>query len=229
MPDLSGIAPTTPPSTDTSFSSNAFNSALACILGDYGSNAIVTPGSGTPSGAYWKSLDGAPLTLSGSSVPVFDILALAIYNAVKLSPTAFMMNAQQASDLSSLLLGTYLAPTFLQPDAAGRSNIAGGGYIGSYLNKAYSGQPIRIEVHPGVPPGTIIARTDSVPFPNSGIGNVFEVRTLRDYAQYDYGVPRLPASGPSGPREEFEVRSIQTLVCKAPVACAVVSNIAAAE
>lgn len=229
LPDLSGTAPTTPPTADTSFSTNAFNSALATLAGDYGTSSIITPGTGTSSGATWTSMDGAQLTISGSSVVQLDSLNMAIWNNVKLSPTAYMMNAQQASDLSSLLLGTYLAPTFLQPDAGGRSNIAGGGYVGSYLNKAAGGIVVRIEVHPGVPPGTIIARTDSVPFPGSNIGNVWEVRTLRDFAQYPYGIPRLPSSGPSGPREEFEIRSIETLVNRAPVAQGWISNIQAAE
>jgi len=226
--DLYGTAPTAVPTADSSYSANAFNSMLATILGDYttGGGAIVTPGSGVSSGATWLSMDGAKLAIVGSSVTELDTLNLDIWNTVKLSPTAYMMNAQQASDLSELLLGTYLAPTYLQPDAAGRSNIAGGGYIGSYLNKAAGGKVVRIEVHPSVPPGTIIARTDSVPFPGSNIGNVFEVRTLRDYAEYPYASTRTPSSGPSGPREEFEIRSIETLANRAPVACGVVSNIA---
>ena len=51
MPDLSGTVPTTPPTADTSFSANAFNSALATLAGDYGTSSIITPGTGTSSGA----------------------------------------------------------------------------------------------------------------------------------------------------------------------------------
>jgi len=232
MPDLFATAPAAVPTADSSYSANAFNSTLALILGDYttGGGPIVTPGSGVSSGASWLSMDGAKLAIVGSSVTELDTLNLLIWNSVKLSPTAYMMNAQQASDLSSLILGTNLAVTYLQPDdAGGRANVIGGGYVGRYLNKAAGGKPVRIEVHPSVPPGTIIARTDQVPFPNSNIGNVFEVRTLQDYAEYPYAATMSPASGPSGPREEFAVRSIETLICRAPVACGCVSNIAAAE
>jgi hypothetical protein len=227
LPDLSSVAPTTPPTADTSFSTLCFNSMLATILGDYGTSSIVTPGTATSSGATWTSLDGAALTVSGVSVAALDSLNMSIWNNVKLSPTAYMMNAQQASDMSSLILNTPQAVTFLQED--NRNNLLAGGYIGSYLNKAAGGKAVRFEVHPGVPPGTIIARTDSVPFPASNIGNVFEVRTNGDYAEFQYGVPRLPASGVSGPREEFEIRAIETLVNRAPVACGVISNIAASE
>jgi hypothetical protein len=231
LPDLFGTAPTAPSTADSSFSANAFNSLLATIVGDYNNSglSIVTPGTGTNSGAGWTDCGASPLTISGASVSQLDALNLSIYNSVKLSPTAYMMNAQQASDLSMLLLGTNLAPTYLQASAAGRDDVTGSAYVSTYINKAFNGAPIRIEVHPSVPPGTIIARTDSVPFPGSNIGNVFEVRTLRDYAQFEYGVTRSPATGPSGPRQEFTIRSVETLVNRAPVSCAVLANIAASE
>jgi hypothetical protein len=200
LPDLYGTAPTAPTTADSSYSANAFNSMLATIVGDY-NNA------------------GLSIVTPGTG----------IYNSVKSSPTAYMMNAQQASDLSMLLLGTYLAPTYLQANAAGRDTVTGSAYISTYINKAFNGAPIRIEVHPSVPPGTIIARTDSVTFPGSNIGNVFEVRTLRDYAQFEYGVTRSPLSGPSAPRQEFTIRSVETLVNRAPVANGVICNIAASE
>jgi hypothetical protein len=228
LPLLFGTVPAVPTTTDTSFSTLSFNSILATILGDYGSNAIVTSGTGTSSGAYFLSADGAKITVSGSSVPLLDQLNLAIFNSVQLSPDVYMMSAQQASDLSSGLLGTGLAPTFLDA-SGGRQNVQGSGYVSQYLNKAFNGKAVRIEVHPGVPPGTIIARTDSVPFPASNIGNVFEVRTLRDFAQFNYGVTRSPSSGPSGPREEFTIRSLETVVNRAPVSCGVISNIGASE
>jgi hypothetical protein len=231
LPDLFGTAPTAPSTADSSFSANAFNGVLATIVGDYNNSglSIVTPGTGTSSGAGWIDAGAQPFSVSGSSVSQLDALNLSIYNSVKLSPTAYMMNAQQASDLSTALLGTYLAPTFLQPNAAGRDDVTGSAYISTYVNKAFNGAPIRIEVHPSVPPGTIIARTDSVPFPGSNIGNVFEVRTLRDYAQFEYGVTRSPATGPSGPRQEFTIRSVETVVNRAPVANSVICNLAASE
>jgi hypothetical protein len=231
LPDLYGTAPTAPTTADSSYSANAFNSMLATIVGDYNNAglSIVTPGTGTSSGAVWTDCGAAPLSISGASVAQLDALNLGIYNSVKSSPTAYMMNAQQASDLSMLLLGTYLAPTYLQANAAGRDTVTGSAYISTYINKAFNGAPIRIEVHPSVPPGTIIARTDSVTFPGSNIGNVFEVRTLRDYAQFEYGVTRSPLSGPSAPRQEFTIRSVETLVNRAPVANGVICNIAASE
>jgi len=231
LPDLFGTAPTVAATVDTSYTANDFNSVLASVLGDYSTGGpIVTPGTGTSSGAYWASADGAAFTVNGSNIPLIDKMLLGIYNAVKLSPTALMMNAQQANDLSQAVTGTNLAVTFLQPDdPVGRANISAGGYVGTYLNKAKAGERVRIESHPGVPPGTIIARSDSVPFPNSNIGTVFEVRCLEQYRQYQYGAARIANTLNGGPRDDYEVFNIEALVCKAPVSCGVISNIAASE
>ncbi|MHB8490619.1 MAG: hypothetical protein ACYDA6_00170 [Solirubrobacteraceae bacterium] len=227
MPDLSNVAPTTPPTADTSFSANQFNGLLASTLGDYGGTggAIVTPGSGTASGASFVDAGAATLTLSGAAITQIDTLLMDIYQQVKLSPDALMMNAQQAQDLTNKLLATSAAYTLLgADDANGRSNIAGGGYIKRYVSKT-TGAVVPIEVHPSVPQGTIIARTDRVPFPGSNITNVFEMRTLRDYSDFQYGVTLSPNSGPSGPRFEGEVRSVETFVHRAPVTAGVLTNV----
>lgn len=228
LPDLSSVAPTTAPAGDTSYTANDFNSMLAAILGDYSTaGPIVTPGTGTTSGAYWASADGAALAANGSSVALIDQMLMGIYQAIKASPTALMMNAQLAQDLSVAILGTNLAVTFLQADdPMGRANVAAGGYVGTYLNKAYGGFRVRIEAHPSIPPGTIIARSDTVNFPSSNIGSVFEVRCLEQYRQYQYGTARVPGTLNGGPRDDYDIFNVETLVCKAPVACGVVSNIA---
>ena len=70
-------------------------------------------------------------------------------------------------------------------------------------------------------PGTIVARCDQVPFPNSNISQVWAVRCQRDVYDYIYGSDR--ASG--GPRQDGEARSIETLVNRAPVAQGVITNI----
>ena len=226
FPEMSPTVPTIAVS-DGSGVDYEFNGLLAGILGDYGANSVVTPGSGITSGAQWLSLDGAQLAVTGQTIAQFDEILLNLWNSVNLSPTAVMMNAQQAQDVSVGLLANGSAQTYLTvPDADGRANISAGGYVSGYLNNASGGQRIRVEVHPHLPPGTIVFRSDKVPFPGSNINNVFEVRTLRDYSQFNYGANRIPNVAGGGPRTDFEIRSIETLVNRAPVACAVISNIA---
>ena len=214
------------PTADTSFSSNYYNGVLASTLGDYGATGPVTPGSGTASGATFIDAGGAAPTLSGGGIDLLDQANDALWASVQLSPTAYMVNSLQADEISKQILSSGSATTFLPPtDADARTNLAGGGYIGRYINRAAGGVPVMIEVHPRVAPGTIIARTDRVPFPGSNIGTVYEVRCQYDTMRFDYAANYNPGNLGGGPRYDFEIRSMETLVNRAPVAQAVISNV----
>ena len=212
---------------DTSFSTKWYNGLIASILGDYGETGPVTPGKGTPANAVFIDNGGAAITASGASIGILDQINDEVWANVQLSPTAYMVNSLQGDEITDLLLGTSAATTFLPPtDADARTNLAGGGYIGRYINKAASGVPVNIEVHPRVAPGTIIARTDRVPFPGSNIGSVYEVRCQYDTMRFDYAANYNPEVEGGGPRYDFEIRSLETLINRAPVAQAVVTNVA---
>jgi hypothetical protein len=237
LPKLPLLSAVNPPKTavllaarvvkDTSFSSKWYNGVIASTLGDYGETGPLTPGTGTATGATFIDHGGAAITASSSSIPLLDEVNDEIWASVQLSPTAYMVNSAQADEISKLCLESSAAVTFLPPtDQDARSNLAGGGYIGRYINKAAGGVPVSIEVHPRVAPGTIIARTDRVPFPGSNIGSVYEVRCQYDTMRFDYAANYEPAVEGGGPRYDFEIRSMETLVNRAPVTQAVVSNVA---
>lgn len=227
LPLLNQAAPpATPPSTDGSYSANYYNGVIASTLGDYGATGPVTPGSGTSSGATFIDNAGAAPALSGGGIDILDKINDKLWASVQLSPTAYMVNSLQGDEISRLILTTASALTFLPPtDADARTNLAGGGYIGRYINRAAGGVPVAIEVHPRVAPGTIIARTDRVPFPGSNIGSVFQVRCQYDTMRFDYAANYNPGSTGGGPRYDFEIRSMETLVNTAPVAQAIVANV----
>lgn len=216
----------TPPTVDTSWNVNYYNGVLASSLGDYSSTGPVTPGSGTPTGAGFFDNGGAAPTGSGNSITILDEVNQYLFDTVQLSPTAYMMNSHQAKAISNLLTANGSAVTYLPPtDQDARSNLAGGGYIGRYINTSAGGVPVSIEIHPHVPPGTIIARTDHVNFPGSGIGSVFEVNCQYDSVRIDYAANYNPGVEYGGPRKNFEIRSNETLINRAPVAQVVISNI----
>ena len=229
LPLLNSVEPpsvSTEVTEDKSYSGNWYNGIIASTLGDYGATGPVKPGSGTGSGAFWKDFGGSKITATGSSITLLDEINSELWSSVQLSPTAYMVNALQANEITQALLETSAATTFLPPtDADARTNLAGGGYIGRYINKAAGGVPVQIEVHPRVAPGTLIARTDRVPFPGSNIGTVFEVRCQYDTMRFDYAANYNPGNLGGGPRYDFEIRSMETLVNRAPVAQAVVGNI----
>jgi hypothetical protein len=227
LPLISAGTPSAePPTEDKSFSNNWYNGILASTLGDYGATGPVTPGSGSASGATFIDFGGAKITAEGASVGVLDQINDELWANVQLSPTSYMVNSLQGDEISKLILGSSAALTFLPPtDADARTNLAGGGYVGRYINKAAGGVPVMIEVHPRVAPGTIVARTDRVPFPGSNIGSVYEVRCQYDTMRFDYAANYNPGEAGGGPRYDFEIRSMETLINRAPVAQAVVSNV----
>jgi hypothetical protein len=227
LPAISTAALTARTLKDTSYSATKwYNGLIASILGSYGATGPENPTSGTPSGATFIDWGGNVISGSGSSIPLLDQINDEVWSSVQLSPTAYMVNSLQGDEISDLLLGSGIATTFLPPtDAAARTNLAGGGYIGSYVNKAVGGVQVPIEVHPHVAPGTIIARTDRVPFPGSNIGSVFEVRCQYDTMEFMYSANYNPGVEGGGPRYDSEIRSMETLVNRAPVAQTVVSNI----
>jgi hypothetical protein len=230
LPLISSVAPPANASlavTDNSFSANYYNGILASTLGDYGSLGPVTPGLGTASGAVFVDNGGAALTASGAAIPALDNLNDKLWASVQLSPTAYMVASAQADEISNLMLSSTAALTFLPPtDAQARTNLSGGGYVGTYINKAAGGVPVSIEVHPHLAPGTIIARTDRVPFPGSNIGSAFQVRCQYDTMRFDYAANYNPGTLGGGPRYDFEIRSMETLVNFAPVAQGILANVA---
>jgi hypothetical protein len=215
------------PTADTSYNANYYNGVIASTLGDYSATGPVTPGgSGTPTGATFIDNGGNAPALSGGGIDILDSINDAIWASVQLSPTAYMINSLQGDEISKLILSSSSALTFLPPtDADARTNLAGGGYIGRYINRAAGGVPVVLEIHPRLAPGTIIARTDRVPFPGSNIGSVFEVRCQYDTMRFDYAAAYTAGSVGGGPRYDFEIRSNETLVNRAPVAQAIVSNV----
>lgn len=235
LPDLStswkgtaNAVPTINTGADNgSANANDYDGFLASLTGDYnGSGQWSQPGTGTANPSIFKSLDGASLTLTGGSVTeIENLLFLPLWNQVKCSPTALMMNAAQAQEIANLVLGGSAATTFLNTDASGRISTTAGGRVGEIVNAPAGGVTVPIEVHVSLPPGTIIARTDRVPFPQANISSVLEYRALRDTAQFDYGISRVANTAGGGPRREFEIRSVGAMINRAPVAMAVLSNV----
>ena len=222
------VAPTYNGAADNGSANAAdYDGLLASLAGDYNTTGQwVTSGTGTGNPSVNTSLDGAALTLTGGTVTEIEAsLFLPLWQSVKCSPTAIMMNAVQAQEIANLVLGSSSATTFLNTDASGRISTVAGGRVGEIVNAPAGGKTVPIEVHVSVPPGTIVARTDRVPFPQANISSVLAFRTLRDMSQFDYGVSRIANTAGGGPRREFEVKSLGAFVNRAPVAMATLQNV----
>lgn len=225
---LAGLSTTTPTfnaaADNGSAGVNEFNGLLATITADYttAGGPIIQHGSGTPSGAIIQDAAGSQFTVSGGGIAQLDALNIAMWNNIELGPSAYMVNAQEANSLGKLILASPGAVTYLtMDDPAGRAEIVAGGRIGSYVNRL-TGERVPIKLYPHTAPGTLIARRDTVPFPNADVGAVFEMRCLDDMYDYVYGSDR----NSGGPRDDGEVRSLSTFINKAPVAQGVIQSIA---
>lgn len=212
---------------DNSGDANAFNGLIASLTGDYSGGTYVTHGTGASTGAYFGDLGGATLTGTPDGIAEIDAALLALWNSAKVSPTRMIVNAQQQIDITNKLLASGLAYTLFRPDQlAERQGAIGGALVDTYLNKAVNGRPIPIESDPWLPPGTILLVTESLPYPNSRVANVLEVRTQQEYQQVEYATARLAGQVGGGPRYDFEVRAQETLINYFPGGMGIIQNIA---
>jgi hypothetical protein len=81
----------------------------------------------------------------------------------------------------------------------GQDMVRGGTAVRGYISPfgLGSAQEIPIRLHPNLPPGTIMALTDSLPYALNDVQNVYQIKTRKEYHQiewplrtrkYEYGV-----------------------------------------
>jgi len=92
--------------------------------------------------------------------------------------------------------------------------------VKSLLNRFAMGAApdVPVMIHPNMPPGTILAVTESLPYPINGVPNVFEMRLRRDYYQMEWAQRTR--------KYESGVYYDGVLACYAPFTLGVIANIA---
>lgn len=177
------------------------------------------------SGAYYKALPtgtagtGTKLTSDGAGGIVEIEAAFAdFWVYYRLSPDVIYVNAQQLLDMNKLIIAGGGAPLYrFNIDGNNPSIINAGAVIGSYLNKITNKQ-VRIEVHPTMPPGTMMFWSDGLPYKLSGINNVVQIRARREYYQMEWPLRTR--------RYEYGVYADEVLQNYFPPAFGVLTNIA---
>jgi len=180
------------------------------------------------SGAYVKSLAtgtagaGTPLTSSGrGSVEEIDDMLISMWNNNQLSPTVIYCNAQEIRNISKKVLIGNTTPMvrYNVGENASSMQLAASPFVDTYFNPITK-QPLRIEVHPNVPPGTILAWADDLPaqYQSSEVPNVAEIRARQDYYQIDWPV--------TSRQQAVGVYCEEVLVVYAPFAIGIINNIA---
>jgi RNase H-fold protein (predicted Holliday junction resolvase) len=177
------------------FTADKSQNALLC---DGLRTQIMTPGSN----AYNVALAtlagvGTPLTSDGAGgIVEVDAAFSFFWNNSRLSPSDLYMSGATLLAVNKLVIANGGAPLIRFSMDSGGQQISAGTVIGSYLNKITNTQ-VKISVHPDMPDGEILFYSDSVPYPLSGVSNILQVKTRRDYYQiewplrtrkYEYGV-----------------------------------------
>lgn len=179
------------PAADNSTSALEFDGLITQVAksgsgGYYAAQATGTPGVGTK------------LTSDGSGgIAEIETAFNSFWTLYRLSPDEIMLNSQQLTDITAIIIKNGGAPVLrMNMDANNPGTLSAGTVIGTYLNKI-TNKLVKVSVHPNMPAGTILFYSDGVPYNLSGIANILQVRTRQEYYQmewplrtrkYEYGV-----------------------------------------
>lgn len=170
------------------------------------------------SGAYYKSLANAALTGDNAGgIVEIDAMLKSLWDTSRIGPTTIQMNSQEAQNALAKIAANGSTTTFrLSATVGPDGKVAGGLRLGSYLNK-FTGQDVPIDIHPYLAPGTIVALSERLPFPNNNVPNPFEVDVRQEYTQYDWALVKR--------RWEFGVYASEVLKVYFPAGCGVITGI----
>src|SRR5574337_1720676 len=193
----------------------AFDGLLTVGFNPLNSAYVQTLATGTPG-------SGAFLTASGrGSIVEIDNMLMQMWNAYRLSPTVIYVNAQEQKNITIKCLTNASGPIIRYNVDASQEKpyeFAASGVVRWYYNPL-TGVEIPINVHPDLPPGTLLAFCEKLPvwYQSNETPNVAEVLTRRDYYRVDWPLRTR--------RREYGVYAEETLAVYAPFGVGVITNI----
>jgi hypothetical protein len=213
--------------------------AVSAITDDCSRNStlafdgLLTIGFNPANSAYVEAMSagtagtGSFLTASGrGSVVEIDNMLLEMWSAYRLSPTVLYVNAQEQKNITNKCLTNSSGPLIrynvtADADRGGPYGVSASGVVRWYYNpfSVDGGFDIPIMVHPGLPPGTMLAYCERLPvwYQSNETPNVAEVLTRRDYYRIDWPVRTR--------RREFGVYAEEVLAVYAPFGVGILTNI----
>lgn len=169
---------------DASQNSYAYDGILYQAWASGSGAYIATQATGTPG-------TGTPLTTDNAGgISEIDAMLKSMWDNYRLSPTVIYANAQEINNITKKVLASSGADYsfHITNPGVGVGNITAGSVVGNYLNKFAMGgnQLIPLMLHPYIPPGTLLAVTESLPYPINNVPNVMEMKLRRDYYQMEW-------------------------------------------
>jgi len=159
------------------------------------------------------------LTIQGSNVVEFDSFLQAGYDQYKIGFDRILMSSRDIGVFTGQFLsaGSSTYPfmmTFSPSEEQGV--LMAGRRINAYHNKFF-GNTLPIEIHPYMPPGTVMFWSDKVPYELPGVANILQVRTRMDYYQIQW--PLITR------RYEYGVYMDEVFECNFPPAFGIINNL----
>lgn len=174
----------------------------------------------------WNDLGGNKLTpQNDGTILEFEAILGQLWIAYQATIDKILVSSDQLNMVSQAILsgtGGNVSAFRFNLDAAQKGTIQGGSLVVSYLSKYTMGgaKTIPIEVHPGLPPGTIYFDISSNPYPHSKIKTIREYLTQRDYYSILYPIKTR--------RWEYGTYVHEVLAHRLPQLTAVISGAATA-
>ncbi len=147
---------------------------------------------------YTAAAGNTGLTIAGTNIAEFDSILQAAYEQYKIGFDKIYMSSSDIANFSGLMMASGTSSMFriLFDADQDTGRITAGRRVTSYLNKFF-GNTLDIEIHPYLPPGTVLFWSDRPPYELSGVSNILEAHVRQDYYQiqwplatrrYEYGV-----------------------------------------
>jgi hypothetical protein len=181
-------------------------------------DGIIGIASKSGNNGYWKSLDNAALTSDGAGGCVeIDAMLQDRYDNYRLGFERIWFSSADAKNFKKKILTQNSANAFQFFIQDGEQiKPTGGSMIPEYLNM-FTGETIRMMVHPYLPQGTLIAETQNLPYRLNGVPNVLKIKARQDYYSLEWPQTRRAY--------EYGVYADEVLQCYFFPALGVISNI----
>jgi hypothetical protein len=174
---------------------------------------------------YWTAqTPGNGLTGDGAAgIDEFDTALLSFWRNWRIQPDRIILADQEMINLRKKITssgGGTQSVRFAFPIGA-NNQMQGGGQPTGYVSPlAMSGRPnvIPFELHPDLPPGTVLFETDTLPYPVNGITNLKQIKCRRDWYQLEWPLRSRTY--------EYGVYADEVLQHYAPFSLGVITNIA---
>jgi len=159
-------------------------------------DGILTQVAKTGSG-YWATMPtgaagmGTPLTADGEGgVVEIDAALQWFWDTRRMSPTRIWCNSQERRNITKKVLMGSATGSQRFTINSDQGNLTGGDLVRTYLNKFAMGaaQSLPIELHPDVPPGTLMFDTDRLPYPIPGQDELLVKLLRQDYNATDWAL-----------------------------------------